>query len=553
MKNATGKVKEFFGKMSRGVKIAIVLVLILAIGAVIWLNAYRASRPYTVLFTGLSQDDLTSVITYLNENGVRDFRIERNDTILVRESQEEALKAAILQQGYPTSGYSYGTYLDNVGILASDRDRQQLSKYDLQDQLKAVIRRFDNVRDAQVTIATNSNNRYILSDSEETATAAVFVEMQQGKSLTAQQATAIRNYVTHSVEGLSFSDVEITDSAGNRFSGGGESAVLSDTADLKVSLQDKINKQVRSNIMDVLSPFFGATNVSVSVFSEVDTSRTYSEAMQYLEPEWAAANRNGRGIIGTWIWDSGIVRGGNANANGTTGTSSNADLNEYVINEGDVTGEEQEIGTAGQIDYLVGTERTQRENAGGLVTDLMVAIAINRSSLEDDINTAEWIPVVARAAGISTAIQNEKIAIQVYPFFVQPVQEEPVEEVEQTLIERLGLPWWTVYAAIAGGILFIILLIIFLIIRRNIRKRKAAKAAAEAEALARAQAEAELLAKQNALAMSAPPVPPPEDGADIMGMNTERTMELRKDVRQFAEENPAIAAQMVKQWLHGDE
>ena len=36
-----------------------------------------------------------------------------------------------------------------------------------------------------------------------------------------------------------------------------------------------------------------------------------------------------------------------------------------------------------------------------------------------------------------------------------------------------------------------------------------------------------------------------------MGLNTERTMELRKDVRQFAEDNPAIAAQMIRNLLHG--
>ena len=32
-------------------------------------------------------------------------------------------------------------------------------------------------------------------------------------------------------------------------------------------------------------------------------------------------------------------------------------------------------------------------------------------------------------------------------------------------------------------------------------------------------------------------------------MQTEKSMELRKDVRQFAQDNPEIAAQMVKNWL----
>ena len=41
--------------------------------------------------------------------------------------------------------------------------------------------------------------------------------------------------------------------------------------------------------------------------------------------------------------------------------------------------------------------------------------------------------------------------------------------------------------------------------------------------------------------------------SDIMDLHAERSMELRKDVRQFAEDNPAIAAQMIKNWLRGGE
>ena len=41
----------------------------------------------------------------------------------------------------------------------------------------------------------------------------------------------------------------------------------------------------------------------------------------------------------------------------------------------------------------------------------------------------------------------------------------------------------------------------------------------------------------------------PQEGADIMNLQTEKSMELRKDVRKFAEDNPEIAAQMVKSWL----
>ena len=36
-------------------------------------------------------------------------------------------------------------------------------------------------------------------------------------------------------------------------------------------------------------------------------------------------------------------------------------------------------------------------------------------------------------------------------------------------------------------------------------------------------------------------------------MNTEKSMELRKTVRQFVQNNPEVAAQMIKTWLKGGE
>ena len=36
-----------------------------------------------------------------------------------------------------------------------------------------------------------------------------------------------------------------------------------------------------------------------------------------------------------------------------------------------------------------------------------------------------------------------------------------------------------------------------------------------------------------------------------MEIQSEQSMQLRKDIRQFASENPEIAAQMVRNWLRG--
>ena len=100
----------------------------------------------------------------------------------------------------------------------------------------------------------------------------------------------------------------------------------------------------------------------------------------------------------------------------------------------------------------------------------------------------------------------------------------------------LGLPAWAVYAAIAGIALFLALLLVLLLLRSK-KKQKLALLLAEEQAAAEAAAAAAAEAA----------------GADIMDVHTEETMKMRTDVRQFVEENPAIAAQMIKNWLRGEE
>ena len=84
---------------------------------------------------------------------------------------------------------------------------------------------------------------------------------------------------------------------------------------------------------------------------------------------------------------------------------------------------------------------------------------------------------------------------------------------------------------------------IIVLVRKSKKKKKAKQEAEAAALLAQEQAE------QAAMAA----VAAKETGADIMDLNMEKSMELRKTVRQFSQNNPEIAAQMIKAWLKGED
>lgn len=529
-----GKIKDFFSKLGKKTRTALAVLLCVIVVGAIAIALVLNNRPYAVLFTGLGSDEVSSIITYLNNNGITDYKVEGSDTVLVPEAQEAQLKADLLMQGYPRSGFAYETYRSGVSGMSTDADRQIAYLQDLQDRMAGVIRCMDGVRDAVVTIAEGEDHRYVLDSSNVLeAKASVIVTLKSGATLTEQQATAIRNLVAHAVQGLEIGNIAISDSQGNIYSVGDSTAASVDASQLKLQLEEKVNNKVRTQVMTALVPFFGEENIRVAVNSTVDVNRTWGESTHYTEPKWAAdGSTNGEGIIGSKVYDQEVIRGTDGTAGGVVGNQSNADINTYVENNAQVNGNETYIRNQGETNYNVDTDKQQVERIAGIVTDLSVSVSINRD-VSGGISIDGFMDHIARAAGISTDAQADKISILVMPFY----QAEKDPGLVPPVV-GLDLPPWVLYAAI-GGVALLLLLLLLLLLRRHRRKRK--------------KAEMERIINSMPKPMGETVEPEPESGADIMNVRTEKSILLRQDIRKFAEANPEIAAQMLRSWLRGGE
>ena len=525
IKGYLGKVAGWWKAAGKKVKLFLIAGLIAVVAVVAVVLAMQMNQPYTTLFTGLNQTELNEIVSYLSEQGMADYRIEGSDTILVPAEQEVRLKAALAQQGYPKSGFAYSMYLDHVGSLTTEGERKQLELYELQDRIAAVVRCFDGVQEAVVDITPGEDNTFILdSENKYDASAAVFVTMRDGAELTQKQVQGIRNFVSHSVQGLEIDNVTITDSYGNTYSAGDTFTDIQDLSTLKLQLEEQINNKIRTSVLQVLTPIYGTENVKVSVNSIVDLDRSYTDSTDYNLEDWANdGSTGGEGIIGEKIYEGDILLPGGDTAGGVPGTSTNADLNQYVNEDGEADGEGQIVHVSGDKKYLVDETNQQVEHLSGTVSDVMVSVTINQAAA-DGTDAAALYPHVARAAGIATADQRDKISVLISPFYQA---DEPVLPVPE------GIPAWVIYAAAGGGVLFLVLLLVILLLGWRRRKRRKELEAAGLAAVAQTE--------------TAPLTP--QEGADIMNLQTEKSMELRKDVRKFAEDNPEIAAQMVKSWL----
>lgn len=546
MKEFWQKVKDFFKNMSMKVRVLLGVAVVLVIAAIAALAMWSSSQPYEMLFTNLSSTEASAIMSKLDEDGFKDYRLE-GDTIYVRADQRDIMTARLVQAGYPKDGSLYSTWFENVGAMTTSSQAAQTLIIAVQERLEATIRTFDEVRDAMVNLNLGEERTYVFENEPAVSSATVVVELSSGDMLSDKTATSIRNAVSHAIQGLTIENISLSDTKGNPYGlDAGGLDELTDASQLKLQREQYYNNLIRTNVMQVLESIYGSGNVRVAVNTTIDINRRYIENTTYHQPEGSYENG---GLIGREEWLYYVGRDGENPVGGVVGTTSNSDLPTYVGGELQINGDENVAGQSGSRDNKIDESKEQVEVVAGTITDVSVAVTINQNA--PTANSVELLDLrghVARAAGIGGEEPQERVSVLIAPF------------ADSETADDIVTPWLAITPdmlpfIIIGGVALLVLLLVLILILRGRRKKKAQQLAAE-QALAEAEAAAAEQAAGEFQPIGAEGQPgegPPMTGADIMEINTEKSLELRKTVRQFAQNNPEIAAQMLKNWLREED
>ncbi len=556
-----------------------VALAVLAMGVAFYAN----TRPYTALISHASEDEMTTVRSWLQEQGVVDYRIQGTDTIMVPAANATALKTRLLQEQYINSDSGWQGYFDRVGALSTVQDREVAKLATLEEKLEATIRGFDNVKDVKVTINPGEDNGYVLdAGSIVNASAYVSLEMDQGKLLTEEQATAIRYLMSKGVAGLKVSEGTISDKKGNiydEFLTDGKADAADSTA-LALQSQRWWENNIQSKVENMLYNAYLKENVSVAVHCDIELGDKVVNDYQVHLPEFAQdGSTEGQGILGSrfWSWtmraEDGTVTGG------LVGTPSNSDLPIYVEEGETVEGLLGRLAAEGSIEYDNSKTQTQISITAATLKNVTVSVMINTQPESGPFTVPENMPnLVASAAGIEAPIELEngmtvedylsrKVTVVGTPFIrPTPVPEEPT--FLETL-EAMGIPSWVLFAAIGGLLLFVIILVtVILLVRRGKKKKVEKEQKAIEELMATAMpGQTTVVIGEDGVPISVTldeegnPVEPPMEldadgnpvsGADVMDLHTERSMELRQNIRDYVDENMEVAALLIKSWMKED-
>ena len=563
LKGYLDKVKGALGKVSKKIWILLAVVLVVAVAAVVLL--YN-NRPYAVLIDGANNEETSTVISWLGEQGVTDFRMEGTGTILVPQAQAAGLKAKLLQEQYSQNKSSFSGYFERVGALSTQYDRRVAKLESLTEEIRSTIRQFPGVRDASVNINEGEDRGYVLDTNKVVnATATVMLTMEKGKMLDGGQANAIRNYISHSVAGLKPEDVSIEDTIGNDYNstiGSGGNATT-DSA-LKLQLEKEWSNRIRTQIMNFLTDIYGEGNATAMVNCSVELGNKTVNKHEVELPKFAQdGSTGGRGIIGSEFYAFTFNTPDEGGTGGVVGTPSNAQLPTYV-EPGDIEAQLQSIldQEANRV-YDNTTTDTEMIIRCGTLTDVTVSVAINTRGANGEtipVDVEEMRGVVASGAGIIPVATDEmtaqeylsaRVFVLATPF---PETEEPVDPTPNPPGTILGIPYWVFIAAGAGLLLFVLVLTVILLLRRKKRKKLEEEQKAVEELLA-ASMPGEVEIGPDGQPIVQPVLDEdgnPVAGANVMDLHTERSMELRQNIRDYVDENMEVAALLIKSWLKED-
>ncbi|MDD6351211.1 MAG: flagellar basal-body MS-ring/collar protein FliF [Lachnospiraceae bacterium] len=542
------KVKEAWEGLSPKAQRLILIVAAAAIafvviGSIVFAHMATQKPDYTTLFTGLSSDEATQITSLIEEQNVEYKYDASSGTIDVPKNQADTLRAKLISQGYPKSGFTYDMYVKNSNLMATESDKKQYTLYELQDRLGSTIRLFDGVQDAKVTIAEDSDDDYALSSddssSDKTASASVVVTMQRGKTLTEKSADAVRNLVARSVKGMTFTNVSVFDAS--TMTEVGDSSTDSSTADTSAvdSQTTKLESSIAANVKRVLAKIYKAGNVEVSVKGTLDTSSHVQENTTYSVPVQTDADDK-EGLLSKETESNAYTGDKATNAAGVAGSDANADTPQYTTQNGTSTDNNSNFNNDASREYLYNTQKEQTTTDPGTLKDLSVAVVIDTADMTIADNQLRQL--IADAAGISRDNADQKVTV-----VRTGVTKDSGQPSNTNTANNKTNPRQMILIAIIVGAG---VLIIFIILRIIMSKRAKKKEEQEEEA---ARLEEEQLAKEKAEKEAAEAEARKLNEEEEADIHVAKGEELKNSIGSFVESNPQAAAKLVEGWLRSED
>lgn len=522
-----------------------VLVLSIVIFSVI-----MSQTHYAVLYSGVTNSEASEIVQYARETlGVTDIKINGNGDILVDEKQAEDVRVALAVANYPKSGFNYDIF-NGANAFSTNTELKERQKQQLEVNLMVTLRNFNKVSDALVILNIPPKDDYVLTSEQVPSSASVALTLKE--DLTAEAVDGMYNLVATSVPGLNRDNITITDQNGVQLFADYSTPNIQEQSEAlqmqykRMAYSKDVKVDLEDSIKGILSGAFEDVRVSVGVILNFD--KQVSEVLEYSAPN---IDEDGfqHGIV-----DNETIKqatGGVGTNGGLPGTSTNADISpDYPTL---ATDEDGQYYTEYQreINYKVNETKSQIEKDGCTFDRLSASVVVKSNNEFTDEEETRWRNTIANAIGADP----DFVSIKTAPFVEVT---NPGIEGGNISIGNISSEGMILLAVIIVlGVVLIVLLILALNAPGARRKRRSGGYAANTVPAAAGTAVGGGEEGEGEYMQGDRPARVDDGEFELTSLNADapetREEALKREIQDFSKNNPEIVAQLIRNWMRGDE
>lgn len=259
-------------------------VIALLVGALMWSQA----PEYRALYNNLSDHDGAAIISALQQMNVPYTFSESGGTILIPEKQVHEVRLKLAGQGLPKGGLVGFELMENQKFGSSQFLEQVNYQRALEGELARSVQSLSAVQSARVHLAIAKPS--VFSREKQQPSVSVLLNLYPGRVLSIEQVSAIVHLMASSVPNLPVKNVTVVDQNGNLLSSQNDKKEDSRFDAKQLAYIQELEENYIRRIETILTPITGATNVRAQVTADVDFSRI-ERAEETYRPNNTEADR----------------------------------------------------------------------------------------------------------------------------------------------------------------------------------------------------------------------------------------------------------------------
>ena len=271
----------------RQIGIMLGLAASVALGVTVVLWSWAPS--FGVLYGALEEQDVSTVLDALHQNGFEAKLDQATGAILVPTSSIHDARIKLSSMGLPkgvSAGFDALDDKSSFGISQfMEKARYQRA---LEIELARTISSLSNVKNARVHLAVPRQSVFVRNRKK--ASASVVVNLFPGRSLEEGQVASIMHMISSSVPDLDTSKVTIVDQKGNLLTRGESNKQMEKTG-AQFEYASRLESSYIDRIERLLTPILGSESIRAQVTANIDFTSS-EQTQESFNPDTPALRSN---------------------------------------------------------------------------------------------------------------------------------------------------------------------------------------------------------------------------------------------------------------------